>query len=310
MILAKRHPHSDVNGLQQVKRRATEETDPTYFFIKEFAEEGADETFMAAMPLAPPQANPKTPPSGLPAYLNHLWQMQVLSPEQEQHCFKQLNYLKFLLDRSKQNSKFAADQAQKDQARNTEELKALQESIDQVRNFLIESNLRLVVSIAKRHATPSSESFEELVCVGNEALMRAIEGFDFRRGTRLSTYAYQAIERSIYGLYRRENRLRAKLVVNGENCLASCDGDAGESDRTEFEANEAKEQVYELMQSLDDRDRRIVMARFGIGRSTGGAAFHVIADEIKLSTTRTVQLFNRCLERMRQAASRRTVVVD
>ena len=59
-------------------------------------------------------------------------------------------------------------------------------------NQIVRANLRLVVSIAKRHVSPV-ENFFELVSDGNISLMRAVEKFDYSRGLKFSTYASWAI---------------------------------------------------------------------------------------------------------------------
>ena len=70
----------------------------------------------------------------------------------------------------------------------------------EARETMILSNLRLVVSIAKKYSGPGM-SFMDIVQEGNIGLMRAIEKFEYQRGNKFSTYATwwirQAITRSL-----------------------------------------------------------------------------------------------------------------
>ena len=98
-----------------------------------------------------------------------------------------------LISEEETRKKFISEDAWK---KMSDELVDVCKKREEARKTLVECNLRLVVSIAKKY-TYCNYSFQDLIQEGNLGLMHAVEKFDYTRGHHLSTYASYWIRQTI-----------------------------------------------------------------------------------------------------------------
>ena len=139
-------------------------------------------------------------------YLKDIGTVSLLTPEEEIELAKRIQDLMYLdgVRATLAEEKGGAEPSAFEWAcaANVEvrELEFRLEEGKRAKNEMIQANLRLVVSIAKRYANKSM-SFQDLIQEGCVGLIRGAEKFDFKRGYKFSTYAHwwirQAVTRSI-----------------------------------------------------------------------------------------------------------------
>jgi RNA polymerase primary sigma factor len=126
------------------------------------------------------------------AYLKQIGKVPLLNAEQEVELAKRIEAGLFAAERLR-----AADEdgmpLQRDMQR---DLLWISRDGDRAKNHLLEANLRLVVSLAKRY-TGRGMAFLDLIQEGNLGLIRAVEKFDYTKGYKFSTYATWWIRQAI-----------------------------------------------------------------------------------------------------------------
>ncbi|MFD2618231.1 RNA polymerase sporulation sigma factor SigK [Terrilactibacillus laevilacticus] len=142
----------------------------------------------------------------------------------------------------------------------------------EARNKLIEHNLRLVAHIVKKFENTKEDS-EDLISIGTIGLIKAIESYSSGKGTKLATYAARCIENEILMHLRGLKKTRKDVSLNdpigqdkegNEISLIDILKSQNKDIVDEITLNMEKKKVYEYLHILDEREKEVVIARFGL----------------------------------------------
>ncbi len=269
----------------------------------EFARADAEQKTMVPMP------EPETPvkkarlPSGLPPYLASLYEVPLLTREQEGYLFRKFNFVKYKA--SKLREELDPSRAK---SSTMDEIERLYEIAVQTKNQIVRANLRLVVSIAKRHVGPA-DNFFELVSDGNMSLIRAAEKFDFARGNKFSTYASWAIMKNFARTIPDEHRHRDRFRTSQLETFSATED--RRSDQYEQESAQAQRQaqVEKILERLDDREQRIIIRRFGLDHAHEPLTLKEVGEVEGVTKERIRQIEARALNKLREAAAEEKIDV-
>ncbi|MEV4597484.1 RNA polymerase sigma factor [Amycolatopsis sp. NPDC049253] len=126
------------------------------------------------------------------AYLKQIGKVALLNAEEEVELAKRIEAGLYAAERVRT----AEEEGEKLVTQMRRDLKWIVRDGERAKNHLLEANLRLVVSLAKRY-TGRGMAFLDLIQEGNLGLIRAVEKFDYTKGYKFSTYATWWIRQAI-----------------------------------------------------------------------------------------------------------------
>ncbi|WP_158883024.1 RNA polymerase sigma factor [Amycolatopsis anabasis] len=126
------------------------------------------------------------------AYLKQIGKVALLNAEEEVELAKRIEAGLYAAERVRT----AEEEGEKLATQMRRDLKWIVRDGERAKNHLLEANLRLVVSLAKRY-TGRGMAFLDLIQEGNLGLIRAVEKFDYTKGYKFSTYATWWIRQAI-----------------------------------------------------------------------------------------------------------------
>ena len=235
-------------------------------------------------------------PRDLPAHLARLCESDVLTAEQERELFRAMNYSKYRVNvlRSRLNPECPDREL-------VETAESFLKAANEIRDRIVQANMRLVLSIVKKFVTPQY-SFDELLSDGIETLIQAVSKFDFDRGFRFSTYAYRSITRCAYRQIAARQKDSGRFAGAVDDLATDHAEDSERQLVNEASWDELRAILDNLLSRLNDRERYIIRRRYAMGAARRAETFQSMANHLGVSKERVRQLEQRAVGKLRNMA--------
>ena len=178
---------------------------------------------------------------------------------------------------------------------------------EEVRNTLIERNLRLVVYIARKFEN-TGVGVEDLISVGTIGLIKAVNTFNPEKKIKLATYASRCIENEILMYLRRNTKVKAEesfyepLNIDwdgNELLLSDILGTENDTVYNLIEDEVDKQLLFLALKNLNEREKEIVKLRFGLSGNTEKTQKEV-ADMLGISQSYISRLEKKIINRLKK----------
>lgn len=188
-----------------------------------------------------------------------------------------------------------------------EAIAALRQGDEAARQLLIEHNLRLVVYISKRFEN-TGINIEDLISIGTIGLIKAVNTFNSGKNIKLATYASRCIENEILMYLRKINAQRTEVSFDeplntdwdgNELLLSDILGTDEDEVYRPLEDDADRQMLMEAIDTLDQREREIILLRFGLPQGREYTQKEV-ADLLGISQSYISRLEKRIIDRLRK----------
>ena len=176
------------------------------------------------------------------------------------------------------------------------------------RGTLVEHNLRLVVYIAKRFENVSAD-IEDLISIGTIGLIKAVNTYRADKNIKLATYASRCIENEILMYIRKNSGQRAELSIEeplntdwdgNELLLSDILGSDEDQIYRDMERDEERRAVRAAIAELSEREREIIVLRFGLNKSEKELTQKEVADLLGISQSYISRLEKKIMARLKE----------
>jgi RNA polymerase primary sigma factor len=221
---------------------------------------------------------------------------QLMKGPEERLMFLRYNYCKLRLGQIQRKVK--REELTKELA---EQAIEWQRRFEHYREYLVRTNLALVLAMAKRTRLGDVD-FAEIVSEGNMALIRAVDKFDVGRGFKFSTYACRAILKAFSRTAMKHNRHRTRFPVEFEPDYEKSDWVDKKRDVVEEDCiDELKQIVDRNLADLSDTEQTVLRRRFNWQQEEESPlTLEEVGKIIGVTKERVRQIQNKALAKIRK----------